>query len=43
MHIGDRIKFLRISNDMTQDELGALLGVKKAPIQKIRIFRNRKY
>ena len=32
--IGKRIKFCRNSLGMTQEELGALLGVKKAAIQK---------
>ena len=32
--IGQRIKELRLSRRMTQEELGELLGVKKAAIQK---------
>lgn len=32
--IGDRIKKLRIEHNMTQEELGALLGVKKSAVQK---------
>ena len=34
MEIGKRIKMLRNSVEMTQDELGEKLGVKKAAIQK---------
>ncbi|MCQ2978262.1 MAG: helix-turn-helix domain-containing protein [Clostridia bacterium] len=34
MEIGKRIKMLRNSVEMTQDELGNKLGVKKAAIQK---------
>ena len=34
MEIGKRIKMLRNSVEMTQDELGIKLGVKKAAIQK---------
>lgn len=33
-HIGERIKYLRKSKNMTQRELGEILGVKKAAIQK---------
>ena len=32
--IGERIKRLHIEKNMTQEELGAILGVKKATIQK---------
>lgn len=32
--IGERIRRLRIEKNMTQEELGSLLGVKKATIQK---------
>ena len=32
--IGERIKRLRMEKNMTQEELGAILGVKKATIQK---------
>lgn len=34
MTIGDRIKSIRIQKGMTQDELGALIGVKKQAIYK---------
>lgn len=34
MHTGTEIKELRKARGMTQEELGALLGVKKAAIQK---------
>ena len=34
MTIGERIKRLRMEKNMTQEELGAILGVKKATIQK---------
>lgn len=34
MKIGDRIKELRISNNMTMEELGEKLGVKKSAIYK---------
>lgn len=34
MEIGKRIKMLRTSAGITQDELGGMLGVKKAAIQK---------
>lgn len=32
--IGERIKRLRLEKNMTQEELGAMFGVKKATIQK---------
>jgi transcriptional regulator with XRE-family HTH domain len=32
--MGERIKELRIANKLTQEELGNILGVKKAAIQK---------
>lgn len=34
MNIGDRIKILRNQNNLTQEELGVKIGVKKAAIQK---------
>lgn len=34
MTMGERIKYLRESNNMTQDELGLLLGVQKSAIAK---------
>ena len=34
MKIGEKIKLLRITHDMTQQELGDILGVNKATIQK---------
>ena len=34
MTIGDRIKSIRTQKGMTQDELGALIGVKKQAIYK---------
>ena len=34
MNMGERIKELRVSNGYTQEELGKILGVKKAAIQK---------
>ena len=34
MNINDRIKLLRTKANMTQEELGELLGVQKAAIQK---------
>ena len=34
MHTGTKIKELRKAHNMTQEELGELLGVKKAAIQK---------
>lgn len=34
MDMGDRIKQLRKEKDMTQEELGKLVGVKKAAVQK---------
>ena len=34
MHTGTKIKELRKTHNMTQEELGELLGVKKAAIQK---------
>lgn len=34
MTIGERMKRLRIEKNITQEELGAILGVKKATIQK---------
>lgn len=34
MTVGERIKLLRTSSNMTQEELGEKLGVKKAAIQK---------
>lgn len=34
MHIGKRIKELRIAHNLTQEQLGEMLGVKKAAIQK---------
>ncbi len=32
--VGERIKKLRKEHDMTQEELGAILGVQKATVQK---------
>ena len=34
MHVGDYIKQLRISKGMTQEELGAKIGVQRAAVQK---------
>lgn len=34
MECGEIIKYLRIKNGLTQDELGVILGVKKSAIQK---------
>lgn len=34
MTTGDRIKELRVAKDMTQEELGNIVGVKKAAVQK---------
>lgn len=34
MQIGEKIKLLRITHDMTQQDLGDILGVNKATIQK---------
>ena len=34
MDMGDRIKKLRLEKDLTQEELGKLIGVKKAAVQK---------
>lgn len=34
MHAGDKIKELRKQRNMTQEQLGELLGVKKAAVQK---------
>lgn len=34
MNAGDRIKELRILNNLTQEELGEKVGVKKAAVQK---------
>lgn len=34
MNIGDKIKKLRIEKDLSQEQLGALIGVKKAAIHK---------
>lgn len=34
MNTGNRIKVLRLSKGLTQEELGVLLGVKKAAVQK---------
>ncbi|WP_050698866.1 helix-turn-helix domain-containing protein [Anaeromassilibacillus senegalensis] len=34
MEVGQRIKALRTSRGLTQEELGRLLGVKKAAVQK---------
>lgn len=34
MTMGDRIKYLREKHNMTQDELGELLGVQKSAIRK---------
>lgn len=34
MQIGEKIKLLRIANEMTQQDLGEILGVNKATIQK---------
>lgn len=34
-HIGSYIRHLRITNRMTQEELGEILGVKKAAVHKI--------
>lgn len=34
MSMGDRIRYLRESRGMTQEELGAKIGVQKAAIQK---------
>lgn len=34
MNTGDRIKELRISNNLTQEELGKKVGVKKSAVQK---------
>ena len=32
--VGERIKVLRLEHDMTQEELGEILGVTKAAVQK---------
>lgn len=34
MNMGNRIKELRLSKDLTQEELGNMVGVKKAAVQK---------
>lgn len=34
MKMGDRIKFLREERNMTQDELGSIIGVQKSAIRK---------
>lgn len=34
MNMGSRIKELRLENNMTQEELGAVLGVQKSAIRK---------
>ena len=34
MNTGNRIKVLRLSKGLTQEELGLMLGVKKAAVQK---------
>lgn len=39
-HIGKRIKMLRQSKRMTQQELGEVLGVQKAAVQKIESSEN---
>lgn len=34
MNMGDRIKELRIKNNLTQEELGEKIGVKRAAVNK---------
>ncbi len=34
MKMGDRIKQLRLAKGITQEELGKIVGVKKAAVQK---------
>lgn len=34
MEMGDRIKFLRRQKGITQEELGQIVGVQKAAVQK---------
>ena len=33
-NVGNYIKYLRTSRNMTQEELGSIIGVKKAAVQK---------
>ena len=34
MTIGERLRFLRLRNNLTQEELGKQIGVKKQTIEK---------